>query len=310
MIPVLAAPSIDPGRSRIEMTLPAGLALDAIVAAALPGASTADLELARVVLVTPRGALPIPRDRWRCVRPRPGVRVVIRLVPAKDALRSILSIVVSLGAVALGTMFGPGVGAMLGVGAKAGTALVGIGVTMLGQLAINALIPPVTPPSDDRRPVYTISGWTNRMDLGAVPVPLGQIRAAPPFAARTWTEIVGDWQVLHAAFVVGEGPVEIGDIRIGETSIDQYDAVEVEIRQGLPGDAPLSLMPRQVLEEAIGAELTRPLPRDELGEVIPGAPAEETPVVRTTGGDAAAVSIVLGFPNGLVNFNGEGVKRP
>ena len=50
-IPVLAAPAIDPGSARIEMTLPEGLTLDAIVAAALPGASAADLERAVQVLV-------------------------------------------------------------------------------------------------------------------------------------------------------------------------------------------------------------------------------------------------------------------
>lgn len=312
-IPVLAAPAIDPGSARIEMTLPEGLTLDAIVAAALPGASAADLDHARVTLVTPRGAAPIPRHHWHAVRPRPGVQVVIRLVPGRGLLRSLLSIVVSIAAVALGAMFGPGLGAMLGMtGAAAtsvGTALVGLGVTMIGQLLINALIPPVKPDTE-RRNTYSISGWQNRMDPGgAVPVPLGQIRYAPPFAARTWTEIVGDWQYLHAGFVVGEGPVEISDLRIGETPITDYDEVEVEIRQGLPDDAPLSLMPRQILEEAIGAELTRPLPRDDLGVVIPGAPAEESPVVRTTGGDASAVSVILAFPSGLVHFDSKGRKR-
>lgn len=308
-VPVLAAPAIDPGSARIELTLPEGLTIADIVAAALPGACPADRSRARVALVTDRGSAMIDPARWHAVRPRPGVRVVIRLVPGKDALRSILQIVVSIAAVALGTMFGPAAGALLGVSGQVGTALVAMGVNLLGSLLINALIPPVKPDTE-RRNSYSISGWRNRMDPdGAVPVVLGQIRYAPPFAASTWTEIVGDWQYLRAVFNFGEGPLDLTDFRIGETSIGEYDEVEIEVRQGLSEDAPLSLYPRQIVEESVGAELTRPLPRDDLGEVITGDPAEETPVVRTTGADASSASVILAFPGGLIRYDDKGRKR-
>ncbi len=308
-IPVLAAPAIDPGSARIELTLPEGLTVAEIVATALPGATPADQARARVTLVNPEGSAVILPERWHRVRPRPGIRVVIRLVPGKGALRAVLSIVVAIAAVALGSMFGAPFAAMLGVSEVVGGALITMGVNLLGSLLINALIPPVKP-DDERRQSYSISGWRNRLDPdGAVPVVLGQIRYAPPFAARSHTEIASDWQYVRAVFNFGEGPLDLSDFRIGDTSIAEYDEVEIEVRQGLPGDLPVSLMPRQIVEESIGVELTRPLPRDDLGEVIRGQPAEETPVVRTTGADAAGASVIIAFPGGLVRFNDEGKKR-
>lgn len=311
-IPVLAAPQFDPGAGRIALDLPEGLTIAEIIAATLPGMTPADHARIRVALVAPAGSAMVLPAHWARVRPKPGVRVVIRVVAGKNALRSILQIVVSIAAVALGTMFGPAVGALFGGGATAtaiGGALVSLGVNVIGALLINALIPPVKP-DNERRNSYSISGWRNRMDPdGAIPVVLGGLRYAPPFIASSWTEIVGDWQYIRAAFLFGEGPVELSDFRIGDTSIDEYDEVEIETRSGLPDDAPLTLYPRQIVEEQIGVELTRPLPRDDLGEIIKGDPAEETPVVRTTGVDASGASIILAFPGGLIQFDNKGRKR-
>jgi hypothetical protein len=305
---VLAAPALDPGSQRIEMTLPEGLTVAEIVATALPGATAADRAQARVMLVSPRGASVIRPGLWSRVRPRPGVRVVIRVIPGDDALRSILSIVVAVAAVSLGQTWAA---ALFPAATKTGLAIassaIGLGVNLIGMLLINALIPPPKP--EDERRSYSLTGWRNRLDPdGAVPVVLGQIRYAPPFGAMTWTEIVGDEQFLRALFLFGEGRVGLTDLRIGDTPLGEYDEVETEIREGLAGDAPCSLYPRQIVEEQVGAELTRPLPRDDAGEVIDG-PAEETPVVRTTGADAAEASVILAWPAGLVKFSDSGRKK-
>lgn len=308
-IQVLAAPAIDPGAARINMTLPQGLTVAEIVAATLPGMTPDDQTRARVALVNARGSAVIPQGRWERVRPKPGTRVVIRLIPGKGGLRSILTIVIAVTAVALGAYFAPALAGTFGLSSATWGAAITAGVNLLGSLLINALIPPVKP-DDERRSSYTISGWRNRFEPdGAVPVVLGQIRYAPPFAAGSWTEIIGDWQYVHAVFNFGEGALDLSDFRIGETSIAEYDEVEIEVRQGLSGDAPVSLYPRQIVEESIGVDLTRPLPRDDLGEVIADEPAIETPVVRTTGADADGASVILAFPGGLIRFNDDGDKR-
>lgn len=304
LIPVTTAPLLDPGQARRDLRLPEGLTLAEIVALAMPGLGAAERGHLRLMLVTPQGSAVIPAQHWHAVRPKPGVHVVIRLIPGDDALRSILAIVVTIAAVAFA---GP-LAAGLGITGQLGVGLVTAGLSVVGNLLINALIPPPKP--KDRENRYQISGWRNQLvPDGAVPVVLGTHRYAPPFAAMSWTEIVGDWQYIRSVFCFGYGPLNLTDFKIGETSLSEYDEVEIEVRDGLPNDLPLSLYPRQIVEETIGAELTRPLPRDDLGEVIDGEPGEETPVVRTTGADASAASVILQFPAGLVRYVGSGKPK-
>lgn len=307
IIPVLAAPLLDPGSGRITMELPAGLTIAEIVDQALPDKGL-PREYIRVALVSPSGSAIVLHATWDRVRPRPGVRVVIRVVPGKDALKSILSIVVSIAAVALGAFFAPMLAGTLGIGAAGWQGIVSLGVTVLGNLLINALIPPPKP-DDEQKNRYQISGWRNRLDPdGAVPEVLGSIRFAPPFACLPHTQIIGGDQYVASAFCLGYGRVVSDDFRIGETSLAEYSNVEIEVREGLADDAPLSLMPTQVAEENVGAELTRPLPRDELGEAVAGE-AIETPVTRTTGADASGASIIVAFPAGLFSTDKKGRLR-
>lgn len=305
---VLTAPGWDPGQGRHALDVVEGLTITEIVAQALPGASAEELSRVRVALVNRNGSMIIERRHWHCTRPRHGVQVVIRVVPGKDALRSILTIVVSVAAVALGGFFtGPFLGAA-GLSSTAG-ALLTAGLTVVGQLAVNALIPPPKPEDRKRENRYSIGGWRNTLEPdGAIPVVAGEIRYAPPFAALSYTEIVGNWQYIRSLFVFGYGELDLTDFRIGETSISEFDEVEIEVRRGVEGEDPVSIYPRQVAEEAIGVELTRPLPRDDAGNVISG-PAIETPIVRTTGADASSASIILAFPAGLVSFDKKGRKK-
>ena len=307
MNPVLIAPLFDPGAGRIDVTMPAGLTIAQMIARGLPDLSEADRLQARVTLVTPVAASAVEPLFWHSLRPKPGVRVVIRVVPGKSALRSVLMIAVSVAAVALGGPLGGMLASTLGGSAALWTAAVTLGINVLGSLLVNALVPPPEP--REEKPSYAISGWRNRFEPdGAVPVVLGAMRYAPPFAASSWTEIVGDWQYVRALFTFGYGPVQLSDLRLGDTPISEYDEIEIEIRDGRAADDLLTLYHRQVFEENIGADLTRPKPRDDQGEIT-SQDGVETPVVRTTGDDASGASIILAFPAGLVKMNDEGEPR-
>ncbi|QDP47464.1 MAG: hypothetical protein GOVbin2371_49 [Prokaryotic dsDNA virus sp.] len=312
---VLAVPGIEPGAEPAKLQLPHGLTVAEMLPLALPAASQADLHHCRVALVTREGMSIVHREHWARLRPRPGVQVVIRLIPRKEGLRAVMTVVVAIAAVAVGAFYGAGFAAAIGLGtgtaaAAAGTAILSMGVNLVGNMLVNYLIPPVTPPSQDKtRNSYSITGFRNRLEPdGAVPMVMGTVRFAPPFAARTYTEIVGDLMFARLMLNLGEGEVEIDDIRIGETSIGEYDDVATELRYGVAGEDPCFLYPRQVVEEQIGLELTRPLPRDSLGEYVDGE-AEETPVVRTCGPDASGANVIIAFPGGLVRFNDEGERR-
>lgn len=301
-IPVLVAPMIDPGWLRLEATVSAGASIAEIVALMLPCASDDTLGRVRVALVTREGAWAIPPARWNRVRPRQGVHVVIRIVPGGDSLRSVLSILVTVAA----TFLAPYLAPFFSVFGNAAQGVAALAITTVGGLLINALIPPPKPATEEK-PRFSVSGFRNRFDPGApVPAVIGQHRYAPPYAAPPYAEIVGDLQYQRAIFCVGTGPVEISDIRLGETSIDDFDQIEVEIREGLPGDAPISLYTEQVLEEQFGVDLRYEAERDEYGELPDGAPPVETPVVRRTAGDCSSAAVVLAFPGGLIAFDDKG----
>lgn len=306
---ILALPLLDPGAGRVDLTVGEGLTIAQMVELALPGMMPGDSAQVRVLLVTQDGSSPVAAEHWARVRPRPGVQVVIRVIPAGDSLGGILSIVVAVAAVALAATFAPGLAAAWGVSTTTAAGLITAGVTVVGGLITNALVPPPSRPNNKTENRYTVSGWRNEIRPdGTIPALLGRIRYAPPLAAISYSEIVGDWQYLRAMFCAGYGEIELSEFRIGETSIEDYDEVEMEVRDGVEGDLPLSLFPRQILEENVGVELTRLRKRDDLGNIVDGD-AEETPIVRTTGDDAAGASVILYWPAGLVHINDKGKKR-
>ncbi|WP_299165782.1 host specificity factor TipJ family phage tail protein [uncultured Tateyamaria sp.] len=312
-LPVMALPALDPSDARINMEAPAGLTIAEIVDLALPGMTPEMRKRCRVSLIKGTNVQVIPADIWHLSRPREGVQVIVRVIPGRNALRTILTVVVAIAAVAAGNILAPGLAGALGISTATATSLIGLGVTTIGNLLINALIPPVSPTAQTREAEnrYTIQGWRNRLEPGgAVPQVTGTIRYAPPFAAYSYSEIVGDFQYVRALFCYGYGALELSDHRIGDTSLEDYDEVEIEVRDGLVTDQPVSLMPQQVVEEQVGVPLERPFPRDDLGNVIEGSEPEEEPKTRPTGANAQGASVLLHFPSGLIRFNDDGGTAP
>lgn len=302
-IAVLTAPLFDAIAERQLSSAPAGTRLSEIVKTALPFADPASL---RVTLCKDGAVAGIAPVHWHSIFPSPGTQVVIRSIPGQDQLRSVLLAVVSVAALALA----PAIAGTFGIVSAFGINLVTAGLTIVGGLLVNALIPVQVADNGSQAQVYNIGGWRNDLRPGApVPMILGRHRYAPPFAATSWTEIVGDDQYVRAVFCFGYGPLSITDLRIGETSIDDFTDIDVEVREGRDGDAPLSLYPNQVHEEASGVELVRPLPRDAAGEIIPEAAAVETPVLRFTASDTAEIAVLLGFPGGLFHIDDDGDLR-
>lgn len=299
---VISAPLLDPGTARLRFDVPCGSSIADIVARAFPHGA-ADFDNLRVFLVTNEGSALVDPRYWAHVQPKPHAQIVIRMVPGKDIFRSVLLAVVTIAA---STFAGP-IAGLLGVTSKVGISLVGAGLSVVGQLLVNALIPVSQPDPEEKRDVYRIDGWRNQMRPGSpVPFPLGRHRYAPPFAAQSYTEIVGDDQYVRALFCFGYGALRISDIRIGETPITDFQDYEIEIREGRDTDLPVSLYPQQVLEETAGVELTRPFPVDLSGEIIPDAASIQTPVTRFTAANSAFASVLIGFPQGLFFVDDKG----
>ena len=313
LIPVTSAPLLDPGQARRDLQVPAGLTVEQIVALALPGLAAEDRHRLRVTLVTERGMSAPDHRHWSRLRPRLGARVVIRLVPGNDpTLRAVLLVAVAVAAIVVAPYLAPYLaGGALGLTATQATLVAATLLTAVGGLLVNALIPAQTPEGQPQaRSTYSVSGWRNGLRPDEpIPFILGRHRYAPPFAAPSYTEIVGDQQYVRGLFCFGYGRLDLSDFRLGDTPLDDYEDVEIEVREGVAGDDPLSLYPRQVLEDAVGVELVRPLPRDDAGDVIEGDPAVSTPVVRWTASDAASVNVLFAFQAGLFFASNGGELR-
>lgn len=283
---------------RVTHQRPAGESLAAMLAVAQP-----DPFLRRYAHVLIDGAVVAP-ENWARVYPKAGATVTVRLVPqgggggGKNPLRTVLSIAV----LAASPVIASSLGAALGVGGSVlgiSTArLLTTGVNLLGRLALNAIAPPPRPRYTAGRkesPVYFLQGAQNRVvPFGRVPKVLGRHRLVPPFGAMPYTETVGSDQYLRLLFVWGYGPLEISDLKIGETPLAEFDGVEIETRQGYPDDAPLTLYSNAVLQNDLQVVLKQSA----------GA------VVRTTEAETEEISVDVTFPRGLFQFGSGNNKKP
>ncbi|MER8786323.1 phage tail protein [Mesorhizobium sp. M0983] len=310
---VTAAPiAFQPDHARVELTLPEGMTIAEMVAMALPGAAGPVLERTRVALVRGDGVQVVPRALWHRARPHAGVHVVIRVIPGSTALRSVLQILVTVAATAIATFFFPAGATLLGSEALAGLAkgVLTLGLTALGGLLINALLP-LPGPEKPEKSTFAIAGWQNQFTPDApVPVVMGTHRYAPPFGSMSYIEVVGDWLYVRATFLHGYGPLEISQEKLGDTLLTKYDEVQLETRLGYADDEPLSLVTSQVLEEKVGADLDRPFIRDDMGDPVKPLVSEAKPISRFTARDTAWSIAILSFPAGLIMIEEDGDKKP
>ena len=247
---------------------------------------------------------PVPCEVWDETYPHAGALVAFKALPTGGGLRTILQILVMIIAVAVsllipgGTVIGLSIGGTVyGVTGTVAGALIGV----VGNLLVNALCPPVTPKHSDfsaisDTPTQWISGAQNSINKwGSIPVVLGTHRTTPFYGAKPYTEIVGNDQYVRCLFVIGYGPLQLTDLKIGEASIDTFQDVEVEVRSGYAGDDPITLIPDQVDELGLQALL--------VNEGDGG-----TWNSRTTEADCDQFSVDWSFPGGLVIIGDNGVK--
>lgn len=250
------------------------------------------------------GAREVPAVAWTRVRPKAGRILRFTCVPAggdsgggKSPLRTVMSI--ALLAATIAAPF-----ALVGVGANAATwgagtlggSLFAAGVGIVGSLALNALIPPPSPAISDgagQQVSPSITGARNELrKFVAVPRLLGTHRLVPVYAAVPVTENVDGDTYLRLLFLLGYGPLDISDLRIGETPLSEFDGVEVQIRSGGDDDGPLSLYPSTIIEDAMSVLLKQ----------------AEGWQVRTSAIDADEIAVDVTWPQGIAEIARDGSR--
>ncbi|MGM4906250.1 host specificity factor TipJ family phage tail protein [Tardiphaga sp. 866_E4_N2_1] len=274
---------------RIRCFVPAGLSIMEIMMMAL--SARPGLVLSRDFVVY-LGDHIVETANWSKVRVKAGTTLTFRLRPQNgNILRSVLSLVVVVAAFALAGPVGGALAGAIGVTSAAGisvaTALTSAGIVLAGTMALNALFP--VRPADSvsngaPASVNSIQGAQNQANpFGLIPVVLGVHRQSPYYAAKPYTELIGDDEYLRMLFCWGYGAQDVSQMQIGETPLAQYSDVEIEHRAGLPGDPPITLYPGDVDQESLSIEL-----RNADGWHL-----------RTTAPDTDQISVDITAPKGM-----------
>ena len=254
----------------------------------------------------------IPQDKWLCVRPKPGTVVTLRVVPGKgggkNPIATVLSLALIVAAPALGASLATATGLATAtsagliswtVGGFSGLSIATGIVGIVGRLAISAIAPPPKQKTSGgiasvtEKPTLFISGGRNQiLRFNAIPRPLGKHRMMPPYGALPFTEIVGNDQYVRMLFIWGYGPLDISDLRIGDTALSDFADVEVETRYGYDTDAPLTLFSTQVNQNDFSITLKQ----------VDGWQ------IRTTEDNTDEISVDVTFPRGLAKYTSSGTK--
>ncbi|MGB1560813.1 MAG: host specificity factor TipJ family phage tail protein [Sinimarinibacterium flocculans] len=282
------------------------------------GASLRDMGAGVSVAAWVDGALQADPD----YRPRAGQHVLLRATlqggdgGGKMALRLVATIAITVASYGAAGALASSAGAGSLVGASAGSvAALGAGLSAIGNLAFNALVPPPSPSlaQDDPfsfKPENSLTGVRNTLaPMAPIPRVYGKHPIYPPLAARPYTEQTGAGsgeQYLYLVLALGYGPLEIPGVvggvitpafftdnaKIGDTALSEFEIADEDIRLH-DGSAPaeLEIFTRNAVEDAVNVEFTQ----------------DAESVTRSTDPDARSVSLEFWSPL-LLEVNREGRK--
>lgn len=299
------------------MIAPNGTTIAAIVARALAvdPALDRDFEKSGTVLINGRE---VPRCYWAYVRARRrgDRRIAVTLHPyigrgGGNTLATVIQIAALVAAIAIAGPFGGA--AALGL-TPVQASLVALGLTVGGSLAAGALSHPPTLPqlgfsgagngASAQLGRAGISG--NALSPGApVPHPTGARRYAPPFACNPYAYLDGDDEIIEFICALS-GPASMDAIRLGNASLDDMPDAEVQISEGKPGDAPLTLIDRVTASDGVGIDVSRHQVDADNGDRLDdqAQPEQSLPIVHPMigGVDADEIVVTLECAGGLVDL--------
>jgi hypothetical protein len=238
--------------------------------------------------------MPVPREMWGRVKPKPlvrGVQTVVRFhAPVhgggggRDGGKNVFAVVAAIGLTLLSGAVGAGLlkgalGAKFAAGAV-GANLAAGGISLVGSLLLNALVAPpaVDIGGNDDASRRNASAQGNLLEPnGPVPRVVGERRVFPPLVTEPLVTLDGDDEVVEAVYALA-GPHRLQSIRIGAAVAADMAGVQVQTREGWPGEPPLTLVRRYGRTDAVQQELRAHVPSE------------------TSGASMASVDPVLGIP--------------
>lgn len=249
----------------------------------------------------------IPQDQWATTYPTSGDTVIFRIHGlgggGGNPFKAILGVVLIVVATALtwyaGGTGGAAVAGALGISetaAMVGMAVVAIGLTIAGMALLNNSIaskPQLPEKVDDFVDGRFLGSGNNANRVyETLPQVLGIGRMVFDYLGRSYTEQEDQYtNYLRAIFTAGYGPVEITDIRNGDTPLTDYNDIQLEVHTGNGDDQTPRLYTVDPDEVSINVTLDKNVHNR-----------------RTTGPDVDQIQIVLYWPQGLWYRNDRGDK--
>jgi len=177
-----------------------------------------------------------------------------------------------------------------------------VALIVVGSVALSiALMPSIgdqnTEGSDENK-FDRISGLKNKTPLyEPFQALLGKRKIAPSYISRPYTTVEGDREYFHALFSAGYGPLKLENFRIGETSIEDFDDVEVVVLDHFENTD------ESVIREFWKQDINQELVQIELRE-------EEGWTNRTTAPNPETIVSNFLFPSGVFSMDKKGNNEP
>lgn len=240
---------------------------------------------------TDNGVFEIPSKMLPYIRPKNGEYIAFIKPKDSDTLR--LGLTVAL--VAAGQYYAVPALAGFGVNAAFAGALVTVGSTYLAS-AIVPYSTDSTPDSDaTESATSSISGNGNSINQGGtVPYLIGTHKYSPPKAMQPVTEYVNKTQAyLTEVFCLGYGPliIDLDDVKIGDTSITDFDNVEIQLKDDYTNSSDITLVSGIVNTTTVSATFTD----------------TDDSAIRTTSTNCERIDIEIGY-SALTDYNDYGNK--
>lgn len=266
---------------------------DLVAAAIRQGKLADDADTIRRLRVHVDG-VPLPADtreeRLAAMRyvPKPGEIVNLVVVVQNGGGGGgdkVLQTVLTLAVVALSIWTG-GAGGPLAAAAPWVRAAASAAVAVGGQMAVSAIFAPDNDKLAEANSSGALQDGSNSYRPRApMPLCLGFRRWAFDLAAPPYTQLIGDDVYLNIALAPHYGRCWVGNLKIGETSLEDYPAGEIAVETFLEPGVPRqsSLYPNRVVQENFQDKLDK------------GGDWE----VHTTAIEADRGEVDIGLPNGL-----------
>ena len=183
------------------------------------------------------------------------------------------------------------------VGGPAGAAALGsqmlarvaaAAILTLGQAAVAAIFAPETDNKAKTNERYALQTASNQYRPWAPqPIALGEVVVAPDFAAKTYTQSVGDDVWLHGILGLHRGPCTVADLKIGDTLASSMGAGDFRMVEHLtPGPRTFTIYPNDADQL-------------DLQEELEATTLNATPVVRAGSAEGEQFDFDFFLPGGL-----------